>query len=210
MSMVNTASQASSAFVVTEDPCIPFVNTVAWRLTGEPQERLESARSLLVVLREQRLVDDGLLRAYRAQWKSDPRAADNAYRLAIEAREAIYAALYGAAREKKTPADLSLLFRLLSVDTPGATLLHRNGRYVWSWDANALRAAALIRPFVVSALGLLTGPRAKRIKQCEDARGCGWLFVDESRAQNRRWCSMGDCGNCAKARRNYARGRESS
>lgn len=43
------------------------------------------------------------------------------------------------------------------------------------------------------------------IKQCEDDRGCGWLFVDDSRLKNRRWCSMGDCGNVAKARRHRAR-----
>jgi predicted RNA-binding Zn ribbon-like protein len=29
--------------------------------------------------------------------------------------------------------------------------------------------------------------------------------VDESRAGTRRWCSMGECGNRAKARRHYLR-----
>jgi predicted RNA-binding Zn ribbon-like protein len=36
-----------------------------------------------------------------------------------------------------------------------------------------------------------------------EAGGCGWLFVDESRNGSRRWCSMKDCGNRAKARRHY-------
>jgi predicted RNA-binding Zn ribbon-like protein len=37
---------------------------------------------------------------------------------------------------------------------------------------------------------------------------CSWLFVDETRAGTRRWCSMQDCGNKAKARRHHRRARE--
>jgi len=53
----------------------------------------------------------------------------------------------------------------------------------------------LLRPIAVSAANLMTGPKACRVRQCQDDRGCGWLFIDESRALNRRWCSMDDCGN---------------
>ena len=38
--------------------------------------------------------------------------------------------------------------------------------------------------------------------------GCGWVFLDETKNRRRRWCSMKDCGNRAKARRHYARQRE--
>jgi predicted RNA-binding Zn ribbon-like protein len=31
--------------------------------------------------------------------------------------------------------------------------------------------------------------------------------LDLSRGKTRRWCSMDDCGNRAKARRHYARGK---
>jgi predicted RNA-binding Zn ribbon-like protein len=40
------------------------------------------------------------------------------------------------------------------------------------------------------------------IEQCE-GDVCGWLFLDRSPAGRRRWCSMRDCGNRAKARRHY-------
>jgi predicted RNA-binding Zn ribbon-like protein len=56
----------------------------------------------------------------------------------------------------------------------------------------------------------MTGPRAERVRQCADEQGCGWLFLDQSRLNNRRWCSMGDCGNRAKARRHYRRKNEVS
>ena len=43
------------------------------------------------------------------------------------------------------------------------------------------------------------------MKQCADDRGCGWLFLDTSRNQSRRWCSMKSCGNRAKVRRHRSR-----
>ena len=37
------------------------------------------------------------------------------------------------------------------------------------------------------------------------AEGCGWLFIDESPNQGRRWCDMKVCRNRAKARRQQNR-----
>lgn len=45
-----------------------------------------------------------------------------------------------------------------------------------------------------------------RLRQCGD-EGCGWLFLDRSKNGSRRWCSSGDCGNRARARRHYERAR---
>jgi predicted RNA-binding Zn ribbon-like protein len=44
------------------------------------------------------------------------------------------------------------------------------------------------------------------VKICSN---CHWLFVDRSRNRTRVWCDMRVCGNRAKARRHYARRRES-
>jgi predicted RNA-binding Zn ribbon-like protein len=74
----------------------------------------------------------------------------------------------------------------------------------WQVESGA-DAESLLKPIAWSAAGLLTGPRAERVKQCQDERGCGWLLIDESRAQNRRWRSMGNCGNLAKSRRHFRR-----
>ena len=45
-----------------------------------------------------------------------------------------------------------------------------------------------------------------RVKLCA-AETCRWAFVDESRNRSRAWCSMGVCGNRAKARSFRARNR---
>jgi len=54
-----------------------------------------------------------------------------------------------------------------------------------------------------SALDLLRSPMHGRIRECAGA-GCGWLFVDTSKAARRRWCSMESCGNRAKVQRHRA------
>ncbi|MCE7985865.1 MAG: hypothetical protein DYG89_32200 [Caldilinea sp. CFX5] len=43
------------------------------------------------------------------------------------------------------------------------------------------------------------------MKQCEDERGCGFLFIDTSKNRSRRWCSMESCGNRAKVQRHRRR-----
>jgi predicted RNA-binding Zn ribbon-like protein len=55
-------------------------------------------------------------------------------------------------------------------------------------------------PITRSAAELLTSADIDRVREC-DGRGCGWLFLDTSKAGRRRWCSMAICGNRAKARR---------
>ncbi len=47
------------------------------------------------------------------------------------------------------------------------------------------------------ALDLVTSPSLARLRNCAGPT-CGALFLDISRPGNRRWCSMGTCGNRAK------------
>jgi predicted RNA-binding Zn ribbon-like protein len=51
---------------------------------------------------------------------------------------------------------------------------------------------------------LLTSPDRAHIRECCDP-SCRWLFLDTSKNQSRRWCSMLLCGGRNKARRYYAR-----
>jgi predicted RNA-binding Zn ribbon-like protein len=61
-------------------------------------------------------------------------------------------------------------------------------------------------PVAIDAWDLLTEPELVDVKQCPvDHGGCGWLFLDESRSRNRRWCDMRTCGNRAKVRAHYSR-----
>ncbi|ALR10852.1 hypothetical protein BST43_12505 [Mycobacteroides saopaulense] len=48
-----------------------------------------------------------------------------------------------------------------------------------------------------NAIETLGGPDRDRVKACSDEH-CHGLYLDTSRANNRRWCNMNTCGNRAK------------
>jgi len=76
------------------------------------------------------------------------------------------------------------------------------------WEERPGALDAVLWPVAASAAELLvSGDDLSRVRVCglyEDGE-CGWLFVDQTRSHTRRWCSMKDCGNRAKARRHYHR-----
>ena len=72
------------------------------------------------------------------------------------------------------------------------------------WTGAGLLEAPLW-PVVLDAWDVLTSPLIDRVRVCPGEGPCGWLFLDSSRAGNRRWCDMRTCGNRAKARTHYAR-----
>lgn len=55
----------------------------------------------------------------------------------------------------------------------------------------------------------LQGPDGSRIRPCADP-DCQHFLVDNSRANARKWHSMEICGNRAKARRHYARSKDTA
>jgi predicted RNA-binding Zn ribbon-like protein len=55
-----------------------------------------------------------------------------------------------------------------------------------------------------NSVELFAPENTERIRECA-ADDCELLFFDESRSNNRRWCSMQRCGNRAKVRAHRAR-----
>jgi predicted RNA-binding Zn ribbon-like protein len=100
------------------------------------------------------------------------------------------------------PGALARLNRRLA-ELPARRLAWREGRAAWQW-ARSTPWQRLQAALVLSAAELLASSDAAAVRQCQDAR-CGWLFLDHSQAGRRRWCSMAECGNRAKARRHQQR-----
>jgi predicted RNA-binding Zn ribbon-like protein len=67
----------------------------------------------------------------------------------------------------------------------------------WSWAALPA-PLAVVRHLGVQAVQLLQAPKLDRLKACA---ACRFLFLDASRNNSRRWCSMETCGTQVKARR---------
>ena len=66
------------------------------------------------------------------------------------------------------------------------------------------RAAQALSTVSRDAVSLFSGVTPGRIRSC-DAGDCGLIYLDTSRAGNRRWCSMQRCGNRNKVRAHRAR-----
>ncbi|GAB2965842.1 CGNR zinc finger domain-containing protein [Amycolatopsis acidiphila] len=65
-------------------------------------------------------------------------------------------------------------------------------------------ARAIAGEVARSAADLLSRTGQVRVRECEGER-CTRIFVDASRAGNRRWCGMDECGNRVKAAHYRAR-----
>jgi predicted RNA-binding Zn ribbon-like protein len=112
-----------------------------------------------------------------------------------EAREVVYRAVVPVARGLES-ADLSGLQRLLVGALDRATPA---GVRPLDW-----RGMDLVDELVLAAGRLVEREDLGRLRECQDS-GCGWLFLDRSKNGSRRWCSSGDCGNRARAKRHYQR-----
>src|SRR5919201_5525916 len=77
----------------------------------------------------------------------------------------------------------------------------------WSWPQRELQS--MLWPIALSALELATSVEVVSLKQCPGHDGrCGWLFLDRTKNQSRRWCTMQVCGNAEKTRQQSARRRQ--
>ncbi|MBW9052451.1 CGNR zinc finger domain-containing protein [Rhizobium mesosinicum] len=192
-----------------EELAIRFVNTAAWRLRSAREERLPDAPAFLHWLTANLPGSEQQLAPINVRWRAHQLDGAKLYEAAIALREAIYELLVARIADAAPPiAALEHFNAHLVRPRSGIRLGAMASELVW--DLGEASDLDLLKPIVMSAASLVTGPKAHRIRQCQDDRGCGWLFVDESRAMNRRWCSMGDCGNRAKAKRHYQRSRGQS
>ncbi len=181
--------------------CLDFVNTVSWRGTEEPYDELSTYADLLRWSERAGALSRDQARATRRSASRHPGNATAVLTRARDLRDAIYRILL-AWKKGRPPraADLALL----NASAPArSNIAWRRGNIDWVTAATP-RLDSMFWPIVWSAADLVTGGESRRLKSC-GSDACGWLFYDESRSGRRRWCSMSDCGNRAKARRFYTR-----
>jgi predicted RNA-binding Zn ribbon-like protein len=181
--------------------CLAVVNSVLWRRSGEPVERIGDYPALVGYLRDAGGIDDAALAACEAVAAADPAAARAALDRALGLREALFR-LFSAVAAGDAPdaADLAALDRAFRAGMRqlrvGADL-----RPAWTGlDLPTWETAA-------DAVAVLGSAGEPPLKQCP-GETCGWLFVDESRNHSRQWCDSRMCGNRARARRHYRKQRE--
>jgi predicted RNA-binding Zn ribbon-like protein len=172
------------------DLCLDFVNTRYWRGQDAPTETLNAPADLA-----------GWAKASRP-----PTAKE--FESALGLRETIHR-LFDAQAQGKAPVtrDLDALNAALASAPARKTLKRGREGYEWDVDMKSGTALSLLAPVLWSAGDLLAGPKLEKVRRCANP-DCLFLFLDDSRAGKRRWCSMASCGNRAKAKRHYHKGRE--
>ncbi len=193
--------------------CLDFVNTVSGDRAGRPTERMAGYADLVAWARQAEIVDDDAARRLLADARRRPGDAAAAHRDALALRESLYRIFTEIADGREAPPeDLALLS-----DRLARALAHRRivrggpacCALAWTDPPGALDAP--LWRVAASAAELLTSSEdLARVRVCglHDTHECSWVFVDNTRARTRRWCSMKDCGNKAKARRHYERVRQ--
>ena len=130
-------------------------------------------------------------------------------RAALDLRECL-CRVFSAVADNCPPAagDLKRIDRVAAVGRAARLLASVGDRFEWRWKPMAAWDRALFR-IAIDAVDLLLSDTRPLIRRCSD-ESCGWLFIDQSPGRRRRWCSMADCGNRAKARAHYDRRRRAS
>jgi predicted RNA-binding Zn ribbon-like protein len=184
--------------------CLDFTNTIG-RHPPEPlNEWLHDYADLVWWSRRAGVLEEGEAEALFARARDEPARAAGVFARAIALREAVYRILSAAAAEREAAEeDLGTLNRELSSALCHLRVRAEGEGFAWGWE----EGGGLDRPLwpvARDAAELLVSDDLARVGGCcgED---CDWLYLDTSRNRSRRWCTMADCGNRAKARRHYHR-----
>ncbi|TXL70435.1 hypothetical protein FHP25_34480 [Vineibacter terrae] len=180
---------------------LDFANTAAGRETAAPVEHLLSPANLVAWAAHAGVLDATAKRQADAAVSADAATARKLLRDARQLRGAIYAVgaaiAHGGAPSE---ADLRML-KAFAEWTLGAAALASAADGGFKFDfTHAPPGIALLGRLAWSAVDLLATAPPERIKQCP-GHGCGWLFLDVSKNNSRRWCDMATCGNRTKATR---------
>ncbi len=187
---------------------LDFVNTVGGMRPHRAREYLPGYGDLLAFAVQTGAVSQAQAARIAEEARRRPEEAQAALEEARGLREAMHRLFLARAQQEPVAAqDLALLNAAL-----GRALSHRRlsageGCCALGWEAVAALDAPWWPVAAAAAELLASAEEVARVRVCgmSEAGECGWLFLDRTKARTRRWCSMKDCGNRAKARRHYAK-----
>ena len=186
--------------------CLDFVNTINSR--RNPEYDYITSYSDLVNWG----VKIGILSTLQAgrlqkQARQDGETSERAFKKAREFRELLYRLFPSLARGGEPKKDDMALFNIFYGEAISHSRLVRTDTYFnHDWQVDQTHDA-ILWPVAYSAGQILLSKELAQIKECP---GCGWLFLDTSKNQSRRWCSMNTCGARDKMRRYHGKLRAGS
>jgi predicted RNA-binding Zn ribbon-like protein len=189
---------------------LDFVNTVDSRPTDHPNELLPTYNELFSWARQAKL--RSRMEELNLIKKADrhPNDAEAARKSALALRELLFLIFNNVIDGKKIPEDtLAKWNKYVQRSNDSYQMIKTKDGFSWEVSADPLEFDAILWPIIHSAVELMTSSNIEKLRRCA-ADNCDWLFLDMSKAGNRRWCDMTVCGNRTKAQRYYSKKRKGS
>jgi predicted RNA-binding Zn ribbon-like protein len=205
--MSEAETEAGALKLVGGRLSLDFANTIDWHESEDPADHLSDYGALLDWSEHAGTLAAAQAQALRHGAAAEPEAAQAVLARAVALREALYRVFLAVtAGTPPAPDDMRLVNEELARALRHLQLAFAGEGMSWRWPQGEDALERVLWPLVRDAADLLTSEQVERVKRC-DGHHCSWLFLDTSRNRSRRWCSMEDCGNRAKARRYYRRQR---
>jgi predicted RNA-binding Zn ribbon-like protein len=178
---------------------IDFVNTLGGRPEDPDDEYLHSYDDLVTWTEQVDLLGPAAANHLRAIADQDP-TASMALAQSLQLRDSLDRIL----RSRTEPATrhanddaATIQACYLPAIAHAALQLSADG-LEWAWPDDTDDLQRPLWPLAVAAVDLIQTAPLDLLKRCQH---CRWLFLDNSRQHNRRWCSMDGCGAIVKMRR---------
>ena len=187
------------------DVSLDLVNTLDNRPIDDARELIPVAADFFSWSRQVGLLTPKQEEELLKKAEHEPQDADNARRHAVQLRECLFQLFSSIADGRETsPEVLEQWNQFLKESMQYYETTRIGDGLAWTARSDIHGYDSALWPIIHSAIQLLTGSQAARIRRCA-GENCDWLFLDTSKRGNRRWCDMTICGNRAKARRHYQR-----
>ncbi|HET9912142.1 MAG TPA: ABATE domain-containing protein [Anaerolineales bacterium] len=184
--------------------CLDFANTTNSRLYPE-HDYLMQYSDLVDWVNKAGLLSPAQTSQLQKQAKQNPEAAGKTLAAARTLRELFYRLFSNAAKGSELDKkDMGAFITSYGDAISHALLIRHEDHYTTTWKLDESLDAVLC-PIIYSAGELLLSKELTQVKECP---GCGWLFLDTSKNQSRRWCSMNTCGARDKMRRYHTKQRK--
>jgi predicted RNA-binding Zn ribbon-like protein len=183
--------------------CLDFANTVNSRVNPE-HEYLAQYSDVVGWATKLEILSPNQMNQLQKRAKQSEKEAEAAFAKSQRMRELLYRmfslAAKGSEPDKK---DMEMFSSSYAEAFSHAQFVRMDNHFKTTWNVGE-SFDALLWPIVHSAGELLLSEELDHVKECPS---CGWLFLDTSKNQSRRWCSMNTCGARDKMRRYHKKQR---
>lgn len=180
--------------------CLDFVNTVHDRTETDPHDYLQNYDHWFDWLEKVQAMPVDRLRQFKHM---DRKKRQKVLKKVYRARTVLYRVFSSVARNEQCDPVIMNDFNTILSKTLSMIQIKQDGQeFILDWNSRKDDPEEPIWIIIKSAYDLIVDASFDRIKECEM---CGWLFLDKSKNNSRRWCNMQACGSIHKARKYYHR-----